>query len=331
MATTAAAAAAVAQVDCTLAGGDDWPEAGTRCTFLVPHPVSARVIDKLFPFEGRFHYRVKISGDLIGISERFVWVDLQRGDEREIPFVASSSTIEIQALILELPQEYTDDSDYKDYLETCNQELGLNPLERPHRGQIEDGTSSKSLLKKLTKGVKKRTVAVAESIGVAVPVSVSSVAHGAASIWNKFVSKASEISSSIAHGAANGGGTSDEADENLADLAADVSSGYNDSVPRHAQLLRDLWEAHQFGPNFERVSDKWKEAGWQKPDPIADLKASGVLALRAMSYFGQKYPEKSQSMLHRNKANIKTNYPYAVVGVNITLLLAELLNLRDNK
>jgi hypothetical protein len=36
-------------------------------------------------------------------------------------------------------------------------------------------------------------------------------------------------------------------------------------------------------------------------------------------------------MLTRNKANIKANYPFAIVGINITLLLGELLSLRDHK
>ena len=39
----------------------------------------------------------------------------------------------------------------------------------------------------------------------------------------------------------------------------------------------------------------------------------------------------SQERLNKNKANIKTNYPYAIVVINLTLLLADLLSLRDNK
>jgi ELMO/CED-12 family len=44
-----------------------------------------------------------------------------------------------------------------------------------------------------------------------------------------------------------------------------------------------------------------------------------------------KYPLKAQAMLNANKLNTKTNYPFAIVGINITLLLAELLNLRDQR
>jgi hypothetical protein len=321
----------VAQIDCLITGDrDEWPEAGTRCTFLLPHPVTAKGIEKVFPFEGKFHFRVKIAGDKVGVAENYVWMDLKAGDDKEVSFVANATMISVQALILELPSEYVDDSEYVDYLETMNQELGLNPSERPHRGSVDDGSGSegKSLLKKFTKGMKKRTVAAAEVIGVNKQ-TVTAVAQGAASIWNKFVSKASEISSTLTQG--GGSQYKDAAEEQLADLAADVTTGYNDANPEHMTLLHDLWDAQHFGPNFERVSDKWKEGGWQKPDPIADLKASGILAMRAMVYLGNNFPEKSQRMMQANKANVKTNYPFAVVGVNLTLLLAELLNLRDNK
>jgi hypothetical protein len=78
--------------------------------------------------------------------------------------------------------------------------------------------------------------------------------------------------------------------------------------------------------SFERI---WREAGFQKDDPIADLKSSGILALKALVALGEEVPEKTRRMVDENRANVKTNYPLAVVAVNITLLLAELLHLRD--
>jgi hypothetical protein len=36
-------------------------------------------------------------------------------------------------------------------------------------------------------------------------------------------------------------------------------------------------------------------------------------------------------MLSKNKANVKSNYPFAIVAINITLLLGEQLGLRDHK
>jgi hypothetical protein len=36
-------------------------------------------------------------------------------------------------------------------------------------------------------------------------------------------------------------------------------------------------------------------------------------------------------MIEKNKQNMKSNYPFAIVGVNLCLLLIDLLNLRDQK
>lgn len=50
-----------------------------------------------------------------------------------------------------------------------------------------------------------------------------------------------------------------------------------------------------------------------------------------MSYLAHTYPSKTQDMIKKNKANIKVNYPFAIVGINICLLLAEHLNIRNGK
>lgn len=46
---------------------------------------------------------------------------------------------------------------------------------------------------------------------------------------------------------------------------------------------------------------------------------------------GQTYPARVKQMLAQNKENVKTKYPFAIVVVNVTLLLAEVLNIRDQK
>jgi len=44
---------------------------------------------------------------------------------------------------------------------------------------------------------------------------------------------------------------------------------------------------------------------------------------------GENYKERNLLMLRSNEASKPTHYPYAIVGVNITLMLVELLKLRD--
>ena len=43
------------------------------------------------------------------------------------------------------------------------------------------------------------------------------------------------------------------------------------------------------------------------------------------------YPKETLMMIEKNKQNMKSNYPFAIVGVNLCLLLIDLLNLRDHK
>jgi hypothetical protein len=82
---------------------------------------------------------------------------------------------------------------------------------------------------------------------------------------------------------------------------------------------------------FEADSPRWKTAGFQKTNPTQDLKGSGVLSLKAMLYMGRQYPDKTQQMLLRNTANVKTNYPFAVVGINMTILLCDILGIREKR
>lgn len=43
------------------------------------------------------------------------------------------------------------------------------------------------------------------------------------------------------------------------------------------------------------------------------------------------FPQRTRNMVMSNRDNVKSKYPFAIVGVNLTLLLAEVLNLRDQR
>lgn len=123
---------------------------------------------------------------------------------------------------------------------------------------------------------------------------------------------------------------SDLAESNLAQLSEYLDTSFDDSNVEHIQLLQELWKV-QWNIPYQRKAEKWKHAGWQTDDPTQDLKASGMLAIHSLIYFGNKFPAISTDRIAKNQANVKTNYPYAVVGVNLTLLLADLLALKDSR
>ena len=82
---------------------------------------------------------------------------------------------------------------------------------------------------------------------------------------------------------------------------------------------------------FEMDCSRWKTAGFQKTNPTHELKSSGILALKSMLYMAKTYPDKTQQMLEKNSSNVKTNYPFAVVGINMTILLCDILGIRDKR
>ncbi len=324
----------MATANCVIHG--DYSEAGTKCSFIVATPVSQRNIQESFPFEGRFHFRIKVDGSKFGLNTDYVWMDLSAtNSNQEIAEVRDLNNLELQAMIIEVPDGesdlFDDDIADREYIESMNQEMGLYPLDRPNRGKMASsasGPTGSSLLQKISKGVKKGTKTAVQTLG---PITLSSVTQGASSIWNSVRSHASKLH--ISMNSAGGGGRelSRLALDSLAALTTEVSTTFSDSSVAQVQLLHDLWAGQRLGDDFERVSDKWKMAGWQKPDPIPDLKASGILAIHAMVYLSKRFPTKNQEMLTRNKANIKVNYPFAIVGINLTLLLADVFNLREQK
>ena len=154
------------------------------------------------------------------------------------------------------------------------------------------------------------------------------MAEGASTFW--------KFAASTVHSFLPGAASvplSEVSESNLADLSERLETPFSEQNDTHVDILRQLW-AVQFpdrASQFARPSVVWKDAGWQGTDPVGDLKSSGLLALQSLIFFGNKYADVSARMLAQNRANLKTNYPYAVVGINLTLLLADLLNLKDNK
>jgi hypothetical protein len=146
-------------------------------------------------------------------------------------------------------------------------------------------------------------------------------------VWNTIVSTAATIHHTLLHSVP----LTDEAEELLSNLSDKLSSRYDDNDPEHLALLSGLWTGLFAGSPFERNSIRWKEAGFQGPDPVKDLKQSGILALECMLYMSKNYTQRTQTMLNTQKPNAATNYPFAIVGVNTTLLLATIISLKDQR
>jgi len=78
---------------------------------------------------------------------------------------------------------------------------------------------------------------------------------------------------------------------------------------------------------YVRTGSYYQHLGFQSPDPIRDLRGSGVLGLENMLYFIQTYPNIVYAMIKKhsrrdNKSVAHEGYPWAAAGINITRLLA---------
>eukprot|EP00981_Chlorochromonas_danica_P008027 scaffold1945_cov181-Ochromonas_danica.AAC.22 len=134
---------------------------------------------------------------------------------------------------------------------------------------------------------------------------------------------------------------------NVQALFNDLMVQFSNNNPHHLALLEDLYhntvglllESVGGGgggggggsEGYERISDRWKMIGFQKSDPIQDLSNTGLLCLENLLYLSITYPRQAVDMMTRHRINTNTNYPYALVGVKLTLMLIDILQLIDQK
>lgn len=314
-------------------------EAGSIFPVLICDQVVYAVdIEENFPFEGPWVFRVKEAGIKYGVSDEYVWVDLEK--DMVFAFEEGNKILEVRALpcvLPTLPENEDNASVFDDYTAFVGNTQCVT--ERKNRQKVDtrvdkywssSSNKKKTLLEKVSKGFDKRLNKAAKGLG-GLWGKVSSAASSAVRAANDFLSSGSSV-------------LSDTAEENLAGLAEDLASDFMDDNPVHVRVLKDVWQGlcacgllshehnNQNGDQgvplpFLRSGVQWKNAGFQNEDPTRDLKASGVLALKSMAYMCQRYPVRTSQMLTANRTNVDTHYPFAVVMVAMTDVVAGLLQL----
>lgn len=333
------------EVICHIHGADlDESEAdNSKCYFYVAHPVTLTKIRDLFPFENAVHFRAKVFGSFCGLSNvEYLWLDLVNPHE-EVP--CSGDALEIQALILHAAADDDNDDDDNEpksdtYLDEINSTI---PNERQNQRRVDhhhhtSSSSSSSSQKGLRGGLGALTGSAKKHLANSkAKLNMKNMKKGASGLWKGVMATATYLQQ-VAE--ATIGSTkqdyiiSPNALDHLEDLSTDVSTLFDHGAADHRELLcrlyASLFPGAQQPYSTERDNIAWKTAGWQSTDPAKDLKTSGLLALRAMMFLADKRAEHTQRMLEKNKANIKANYPFAIVGINLTLMLIELFHLRDS-
>ncbi|KAH0468805.1 hypothetical protein IEQ34_002037 [Dendrobium chrysotoxum] len=118
--------------------------------------------------------------------------------------------------------------------------------------------------------------------------------------------------------------------ERLHNLKQRLKVPFDGSRYDHQDALRQLWKLAY--PNREippLKSELWKEMGWQGTDPSTDFRGGGFISLENLIFFAQNYPDSFQILLHKRDGNrAEWEYPFAVAGINISFMLAQMLDLQ---
>ena len=117
-------------------------------------------------------------------------------------------------------------------------------------------------------------------------------------------------------------------------LSVELREKYDPAA--HEQHFRAIHEAFFPGQPFAAVSANWRTVGFQSDNPVSDLRGAGVLGLKQLRYFCEKYPERSVAVRKRRRAEraalpsadarADRAYPWGAVGMNITRMVAEVFD-----
>ncbi|CAM9989907.1 unnamed protein product [Pylaiella littoralis] len=178
-------------------------------------------------------------------------------------------------------------------------------------GDEEDADADwKASVNQGVKDLQKKTSQVAKTMG-----------FGAKKMWN-----------AINKGVGAGVLPSEEALENLHELGTFLGTPFSATNQEHLKDLGNVWGCLFPDDEFEGAeSPRWKEAGFQEANVAGDFRGTGVLALKGMVFFCQNYERKALALCRAQSEGNPSNYPWAVVANNLTLMLADVLELRANQ
>ncbi|KAM7272226.1 hypothetical protein ACFE04_026889 [Oxalis oulophora] len=122
-------------------------------------------------------------------------------------------------------------------------------------------------------------------------------------------------------------------EERLRNLQQRLEVPFDGSKVEHQDGLKHLWKLAYPGRELPPLkSELWKEMGWQGSDPSTDFRGGGFISLENLIYFAEKYPDSFQNLLLKKDGNrAEWEYPFAVAGINISFMLAQMLDLQTGK
>lgn len=72
-----------------------------------------------------------------------------------------------------------------------------------------------------------------------------------------------------------------------------------------------------FTPNdFEHVSDGWCSFGFQRADPVSDIRGGGVLSIKQLIYFLKVHHNVAEGMLNRQRKHEHSRQSIETIGIS---------------
>jgi hypothetical protein len=105
---------------------------------------------------------------------------------------------------------------------------------------------------------------------------------------------------------------------------------FDSSNAEHEKVLKSLWSALKDEPLANRKSKQWTEIGFQGDDPATDFRGMGLLGLKQLVFFAERFPDSARLVL-TNSLHPVHGYPFACTGINLTHLVWTLLRDGDLK
>jgi hypothetical protein len=87
----------------------------------------------------------------------------------------------------------------------------------------------------------------------------------------------------------------------------------------HLHLLEDIYQLAISKRGFHRQGNCWSYIGFQREDPVSDIRGGGILSLYNLIFFLEHHSDIARCMIiKRSDREDGVNYPWAAAGVNIT-------------
>jgi hypothetical protein len=100
----------------------------------------------------------------------------------------------------------------------------------------------------------------------------------------------------------------------------------------HRSQLEDLWSTFYPDKPYTGPNVGWVSCGFQQKDPVSDIRGGGELALKNLIYAMKVYPALFEEVSTRlEKALLEYFYPFAVAGINVTGMLADIFSMSGSK